>query len=146
MLVEVRWVNREWRLWLPAAGVLISLGSPAEMTLPGPFGLSVSPFREALFFAGLAYLAGWRLLGENAFAWAAAASMMLGAAGHSPTAIAATLGSIWRGLRGGGGRLLPTTAAGWGVLSVASAFVLLAAGAWVSLFKNPAAPPRPDRG
>jgi hypothetical protein len=145
MLVEVRWVAPEWSLWLPAAGVLLSLGSPAEMTMPGPLGIGVSPFREALFFAGLGYLAGWRLLGESVFGWAAATTLVLGAAGHSPAAIAATLGSMWRGLRGGGGKLFPTTAAGWGVLSVVSAFVLLAAGAWVSLFRNPAAPPSPDR-
>jgi hypothetical protein len=136
MLVEVPHVGREWCLRLPALGVLLSLGGPAALTVRGPMGIVVSPLREALVGAALGYLVGWRVLGERAFAWAAAACLTLGAAGHSLAAIGASASAILRGLKGGAGRLVPKTAVAWGALAVTSAFVLLGLGAWVSLFKN----------
>jgi hypothetical protein len=135
-LADLPWVASGWRLGIPAAGVLLSLGSSPELTVAGPLGITLTPFREALFFASLGYLAGARALRDELFALASAAAMFVCVAGHSPSAVGATLGIVLRELRGGGASLLPSTAAGWGALSVLAAFVLLAVGAWVSLLQR----------
>jgi hypothetical protein len=143
MLVDVSWIDSKARFLLPVAGVVLSLGAPAELTTHGPLGIALSPLREALFFAGLGYLVGWRLLGEQTFAVAALLSLMFCMAGHSVSAFGSTLGSILRALRSGGGSLFPRTLVGWGMLAVGSAFALLGMGAWVSLFKGAGERARP---
>ena len=136
VLADLPWVGPRWRLAIPGAGVLLSIGSAPDLTVVGPLGVTLTPFREALFFASVGYLAGARVLKDELFALAAASAMFVCVAGHSPSAVGATLGMVLRELRGGGASLFPSTAAGWGALSVAAAFVLLASGAWVSLLQG----------
>jgi hypothetical protein len=136
VLVEVRRISPAWRLRLPAAGVVLSLIYPRELVVVSIGGAVLSPLRVALLASGLVYLLGHRLHRSPAFAWAAAFCLAAGGAGDSPRAMAATVAAVWRTVVAWPRRVVPRTAEQWGVAAVASAFVLLAAGAVVSLAKG----------
>jgi hypothetical protein len=135
-LVDVRWVSPAWRLRLPAAGVVVSLVHPPELLIAGVAGIALSPLRVALVGAGLVYLLGYRLHRSPAFAWAAALCLTAAGAGASPRGMASTVAAVMRAALAWPRRMVPRTAEQWGIAAVASAFVLLALGALVSLAKG----------
>ena len=141
ILNDVRWVPPSWRLSLPAAAIVLSLGAPDELVLTGPWAIPISPLRATLFAAGLAYLVGYRLYREAVFAWAGGACLMGAAAGHTLAAMAASVGRLWNGLTHGGRRVVPRTAERWGLVAVVMAFVLLGLGAATSLLRGAPLPP-----
>jgi len=132
-------------IWLPTAGVLISMDVPAELVVSGATGLVLSPLRATLFGAGLAYLLAFRLHRWKAFAWGGGLCLASAVAGHSVSAIAWSLGSLCRLVLLGARRALPRTTTQWGLLAVVSSFVLLAFGALVSLVRA-RAPETPAAG
>ncbi len=133
-LLDIPWLPPWWRLGLPAAGVIVSLGYSEELLVHGPWGLLLSPLRASLLAAGLTYLLGYWLHRTAAFAWGAGVCLAGAVAGHSVAAIAATISTLWRWARAAGRWLVPKTAAAWGVTAVSMAFVLLALGGLASLF------------
>jgi hypothetical protein len=133
-LLDIPWLPPWWRLGLPAAGVIVSLGYSEELLVHGPWGLLLSPLRASLLAAGLTYLLGYWLHRTAAFAWGAGVCLAGAVAGHSAAAIAATISTLWRWARAAGRWLVPKTAAAWGVTAVGMAFVLLALGGLASLF------------
>jgi hypothetical protein len=135
-LVDVRWVSPAWRLRLPAAGVVVSIVHPPELLIAGVAGIALSPLRVALVGAGLVYLLGYRLHRSRAFAWAAALCLTAAGAGASPRGMASTVAAVMRAGLAWPRRMVPRTAEQWGIAAVASAFVLLALGALVSLAKG----------
>ncbi len=139
--------SRPWSgsFWLPAAGVLVSLSAPAELMIGDPAGVTLSPLRVTLVGAGLAYLLAFRLHRRRSFAWGGGLCLAGALAGHSLSAIAGSLGYLCRLALMGARRATPRTATRWGLLAVASSFVLLAFGALVSLLR-PRTPEPPAVG
>jgi hypothetical protein len=135
---------------LPVAAVLAAL-SPARPLTWHALGQQITPIEitVAAAYATLVYcllLRFARVLfaagGMAAAAWAF---------GPSPATVGEWATRLARAGAGFAKRLVPQTQAAWGVVSLASAFLLLAIGAAVSLFRappsadDPAAPVTPDR-
>jgi hypothetical protein len=111
---------------------LLVVGQPApelNADFAGLEGLVYSPLRGTLL--GLSLLFLWALLAGRGrlHAAPAAALFTLACSGHSPAAI---LGA-WRSMGAG---LLPRTRSQWGAVSVVAAFLLLGAGAALSVLKR----------
>lgn len=117
-------------VWLPPVPELLSVN---------PGGMTFSPLRSTLAAAGLAYLLAFHLHRRRVFAWGASLCFGGTCAGHSVPTIVASIAALWRAVTTWPGRVLPRTTAQWGILAVASSFVLLALGALASLFR-----PRPS--
>jgi hypothetical protein len=136
---------RRGSVWLPAAGVLLSLSPPAELVIADLTGVTLSPLRGVLVAAGLAYLLAFSLHGRRVFAWGGSLCLAGALLGHSVSAIAWSLGHALRVVLLSTRRALPRTTAQWGLLAVASSFVLLACGALASLLR-PRTPEPPAAG
>jgi hypothetical protein len=121
---------------LPAAGVLLSLSAPAELLIADLTEVTLSPLRATLVAAGLAYLVAFRLHHRRVFAWGGSLCLAGALLGHSASAIAWSLGHLTRLVFLATRRVLPRTTAQWGLLAVASSFVLLACGALASLLRT----------
>jgi len=143
ILLDVSWPGPRWRLALPAAAVLLSIGADVDLTLSGPWAIPVSPLRLALLAAGFAYLEGYRLHRGRGFAWGAGLCLLGAASGHTVAAMAARVGWLWRAVASGGRRVVPRTAEAWGVVAVVMAFVLLGLGAAASLVSGQGQQPGP---
>jgi hypothetical protein len=143
ILLDVSWPGPRWRLALPAAAVLLSIGADVDLTLSGPWAIPVSPLRLALLAAGFAYLEGYRLHRGRGFAWGAGLCLLGAASGHTVAAMAGRVGWLWRAVTSGGRRIFPRTAEAWGVVAVVMAFVLLGLGAAASLVSGQGRPPEP---
>jgi hypothetical protein len=143
ILLDVSWPGPSWRLALPAAAIVASLGSPADLVVNGPWSVPISPLRAVLVGAGLAYFEGYRLHRAASFAWGAGLCLLGAVSGHTVGAMATSGGRLWRWLTSGGRRVVPRTAEGWGVVAVAMAFVLLGLGAAASLLSGGLRPPEP---
>jgi hypothetical protein len=135
MLVDVPWPDAVWRHRFVAAAVLVSLGGPDELLVHGPLGLTLSPLRAILAAIALAYVLTYPIHRSAVLAVGAAACLVVGAAGHSVTAMANNVGWLLANLGEGGSGLIPRTATGWGVVAVILAFVLLGLGVLASLWK-----------
>jgi hypothetical protein len=122
--VELAWL----RAGLPAAAVILGAIFPATLAadLPGLAGFTLSPLRAVLLALSAAYL--WDYLTRRGWprASASAALFLLASGGHSFSAIVKT--GLWLG-----GKIIPRTAGQWGAVALVAAFLLLAAGAGLSL-------------
>lgn len=144
LLVDVEWMPAAWQYRFPLLAVLFSLGAPDALLVHGPLGLTLSPLRAVLGAIGMAYLLTYPIHRSVALAVASGAGLVLGAAGHSLTAMATNVGWLVASLGEGGTNLVPTTAMGWGVLAVVLAFVFLGLGAAASLWKPREEAPPPE--
>jgi hypothetical protein len=141
MLVDVPWPDVAWQHWFPLAAIVVSLGAPDELLVHGPLGLTLSPLRAVLAGVGLAYVLTYPIHRSAILVRGAAGCLVAGAAGHSIESMADNLGWLLTSLGEGGSGLVPQTAAGWGVVAVILAFVLLGLGALASLWKPEDRPP-----
>lgn len=120
-------------------GVLLSLTFPSWLLLPVEGMPDLSPMRLSLVGASGLLAFAWWLLGGWLLPVVAVAAVTIAGLGTTIREIDRTL--VWMArqavavLR----QLLPRTAMAWGVVSVAASFVLLLAGAAVSLLKRPRA-------
>lgn len=145
MLVDGGWPEAVWQYRLPIAAIAFSLGAPDELLLRLPLGLTLSPLRGILAVAGITYVLTYRIHGSAALAWGAGLGLLAGATGHSLSAMAYNVGWLLSSIGAGGSGLVPRTAAGWGVVAVIFAFVLLGLGALATLWKPKDGPP-PEQG
>lgn len=143
--------RRSLHAWMPPLALLLSMGRTGDaMTfdLGSFFGasaaLEVTPFRLAFAGATLAYAYGWwrwrtvpfavLSAGTAAVASAAVASSVAGTTPRDVlVGLAESTSVAWLAVRSLARRLTPTTTAGWGGVSVAASFALLAVGLAVSL-------------
>lgn len=135
LLVDVSWLDAVWRHRFVVAAILVSLGAPDELIVHGPLGLTLSPLRAILAAIALACLLTFPIHRSMVLALAGAGCLVVGAMGHSVTAMADNVGWLFANLGEGGSGLIPRTATGWGVVAVILAFVLLGLGAVASLWK-----------
>jgi hypothetical protein len=134
MRLDLREDNSLTIRWTPLCLVLaaIALSWVVPDVLIGSLGdgkLMLSPFRATLVGAAVTYgvfIWYYRLWGFGA---ASAVLALASLAGHTPRAIYLSIVTILKR----GVRLVPSTYLAWGILAVTAAFVLLAAGACVSL-------------
>jgi hypothetical protein len=122
--------------WLPLMAIVMSIAAPYPLTI-NPNGFQITTLRLALVGAALVYAQAF--ITQRAIRWAIAslACLLFASLGATVGAILDTLFTPLRIAGESGGKIIPTTSAGWGALSVISAFLLLAAGAVVSVYKKP---------
>ncbi|CAN5469627.1 hypothetical protein BH09PLA1_BH09PLA1_09440 [soil metagenome] len=124
--------------WLPAIAVVMSVAAPNELTI-NPDGFAFSTLRLSLLGAAVVYAQAFFVQRSNRWAIVSLGCLLIASLGATMRAILDTLFTPLRIAGESGGKLVPTTSAGWGAVAVISAFVLLAAGAIVSLYKKPPA-------
>ncbi|HOX05819.1 MAG TPA: hypothetical protein PK280_05415 [Planctomycetota bacterium] len=116
------------RAGLPVAAVVLGAASPEHLIVhfTGAAGLSFSPLRAVLLALSAACL--WDFLTRRRWFRAAAALVLflLACGGESLPAIVRT--GLWLA-----GKVIPRTAGQWGAAALVAAFLLLAAGAGLSL-------------
>jgi hypothetical protein len=127
------------RITLPILAVMLSGDAPSALVLTTfePYGRDVTPMFLALWGAYVVYV--YLYLSRFALLLLPAGAAMAGLYlfGPAPEQVAS---GTKRGADWGYGRLtrlLPSTTAGWGVVSVCAAFAFLAIGAMISLRKPP---------
>lgn len=132
---------------LPIAAVMIS--SSARFTIHLPFNTAVSPFA---FTAGAAVLT-YALTLFRPYAWAVILSSLAAVGVYLISPSAATISLRSRQLLELALSLIPSTRIGWGVLSLITAFALLALGARISIRRPhasedalPPSSPTPEAG
>ena len=131
MLVEFGGLGLDWRV--PVVAMFLSLFADDGM-LPGSLmGIRLVPLHVVVAASGAAYLLGYRLHRLRSFAWGAALCLGGPVLLLSARAFQAVFSAI--------GEWMPRTGEHWGVLAVVLAFLLLAAGAAVSLLGSRGGPP-----
>lgn len=123
------------QLWLPAVAIVLSIACPRALTV-NPHGFEFTTLRLTLIGAAVVYAQAFLMQRSIRFAVMSLACLLFSMLGATVPAITDTLLTPLRVARDSGGKLMPTTSAGWGALSVISAFLLLAAGAVVSMQKK----------
>jgi len=123
---------------LAGAAVVSTLRVPGEMVglVTWPVDVYVSPMRGALVVtAGLALWLAWRHGAWKGYA-GASACVLLALLGHTPRAMLNRLDTVVREAWGLARNMAPTSQLEWGVLGVGGAFLLLALGAAMSLWRH----------
>jgi hypothetical protein len=117
--------------WTAGLCLLLVAETPPELSanFAGVAGLIYSPLRGVLLALSLLFL--WATLAGRSRLHGAPAALLftLACSGHSPAAILGT----WRSMGTG---LLPRTRSQWGAISVVAAFLLLGAGAALSILRK----------
>jgi hypothetical protein len=121
---------------LPLIAIMLSIGCPRPLTI-NPNGFALTTLRLVLIGSALVYAQAF--IRQRSIRWAVASlsCLLMSTLGATMQAILDTLMTPLRVAGESGGKLVPTTSFGWGALSVVSAFLLLAAGAVVSMYKKP---------
>jgi hypothetical protein len=119
------------RAGLPLAAAIFGAFFPSCLAadLPWLSGIAFSPLRGVMVALSVAYL--WDFLARNGRrrVVAAATLFLLACSGHSVTVMVRTW--LWFG-----SRIVPRTVGQWGAVALAAAFLLLAAGAGLSLARG----------
>ena len=111
------------------------IGSAPELTI-FPDALGLTPLRLTLLAASLVFLDGWWMHRHPLFLAAAAVSFAAGSLGPAIRSLAGSASDFGSFLSESLYRLMPTTPAQWGLVSVVAAFVLLGIGAVISLARG----------
>jgi hypothetical protein len=122
--------------WLPLMAIVMSLACPRSLTL-NPDGFRFTTLRLALIGAAIVYAQAFFTLRSVRWAIVSLTCLLITMLGATVSAILEMLLTPLRIAGESGGKLIPSTSAGWGALSVVSAFLLLVAGAVVSIYKKP---------
>ena len=140
-----------WRmrmqLALPFCAVALSaIKFPSDLVFqfggngaPGA-GFGISPLRATLVAAAMVYLDGLWLHRHAYFAWGAGLCLACAGMGHSVGTINDNSLHLAKSSTGLLVRMIPRTLFAWGFVSVIAAFVLLAIGAAVSVFRKDVEP------
>ncbi|MBC8106694.1 MAG: hypothetical protein H7Z14_08910 [Anaerolineae bacterium] len=122
--------------WLPVFAVVMSIAAPRPLTI-NPNGFAFTTLRLSLIGAALVYAQAFITRRSIRWGFVSLGCLLTTSLGATMSAILDTLFTPLRIAGESSGKIVPTTSAGWGAVSVISAFVLLAAGAVVSLYKKP---------
>jgi len=124
--------------WLPVFAVVMSIAAPHPLTI-NPNGFALSTLRLALIGAAVVYAQAFITQRSIRFGFVSLGCLLIASLGATMSVILDTLFTPLRIAGESSGKIIPSTSAGWGAVAVISAFVLLAAGAVVSLYKKPPA-------
>jgi hypothetical protein len=132
------------RALLPAAAVLVSIGTPFTFEIHSTYPVLVlTPLKLALPAAFLTYVYCFFLPHARLLLATGGVAIALYILGPSRDQLLALARSAWQWSRDTADSLLPKTTADWGLLGLFASFALLALGFWVSLSRRPT-PPAPS--